>query len=218
MVTNESRRRRIDGPTDPPPNRGSPFWLALRVAAVTLVGALLALLIWRVANAGEGGRLVNDVRKHKKPTAPDFRLKVLWEHGETWSASARAALEDEHVSLSELRGVAVIVNFWASWCVPCRHEAPRLVASARAHRGQVAFLGLDVKDFSSDARRFLREFDVNYVSVRDGGSRTYDSYGLTGLPETYFLDRRGRIVVHVVGEISRTQLENGIETAIGSAS
>lgn len=205
----------METPTDPPPKRGSRFGLALRVAAVSLVGALLALLVWRVVNTGQGGRLVNAVREHKKPIAPDFRLKVLWKHVETWDAPARAALSDDRVALSELRGTPVVLNFWASWCIPCRHEAPRLVASAIAHRGQVVFLGLDVKDFSTDARKFLREFHVNYVSVRDGGSRTYDDYGLTGLPETYFLDSRGRIVAHVIGEISRAQLESGIETAIG---
>jgi cytochrome c biogenesis protein CcmG/thiol:disulfide interchange protein DsbE len=206
----------MDTPTDPPPKRGSRFGLALGVAAVSLVGALLALLVWRVVNAGEGGRLVSAVREHKKPIAPDFRLKVIWKHVETWDAPARAALSDDRVALSELRGRPVVLNFWASWCVPCRYEAPRLVASALAHRGQVVFLGLDVKDFSSDARKFLGEFHVNYVSVRDGGSRTYDNYGLTGLPETYFLDDRGRIVEHVLGEISRAQLESGIETAMES--
>src|SRR5204863_309752 len=82
----------------------------------------------------------------------------------------------------------VVLNFWASWCIPCAHEAPRLVASAKEHEGRVLFLGVDVKDFSSDARKFLRRFHVNYVSVRDGGSDTYDAYGLTGLPESYFLD------------------------------
>ena len=68
----------------------------------------------------------------------------------------------------------------------------------------------------SDARSFLRHFHVNYVSVRDGGSGTYDDYGLTGLPETYFLDSRGRIVGHIVGEISRSELEGGIANAIRS--
>jgi cytochrome c biogenesis protein CcmG, thiol:disulfide interchange protein DsbE len=87
-------------------------------------------------------------------------------------------------------------------------------SSRVAHRRRVVFLGLDVKDFSSDARSFLKHFNVNYVSVRDGGGGTYDDYGLTGLPETYFLDRRGRIVAHVLGEISRAALEAGVETAI----
>jgi cytochrome c biogenesis protein CcmG, thiol:disulfide interchange protein DsbE len=205
----------VETPASPPPRRRSRIGLMLQLAAVTLVAALLALLVWRVVNVGQGGRLVNAVQAHKKPPAPDFRLKVLWAHDETWGASARAALRDGVVSLSELRGQPVVLNFWASWCTPCRHEAPRLTASANAHRGEVVFLGLDVKDFSSDARSFLRHFHVNYVSVRDGGGGLYDAYGLTGLPETYFLDGRGRIVGHVVGEISRTSLEAEIDNVSG---
>ena len=122
----------------------------------------------------------------------------------------------EHVELRSLRGRPVVLNFWASWCIPCAHEAPRLVAAAKEHEGRVLFLGLDVKDFSSDARKFLRRFRVNYVSVRDGGSGTYDAYGLTGLPESYFLDASGRIVAHKIGEISRAELEDGIAQALGA--
>jgi cytochrome c biogenesis protein CcmG, thiol:disulfide interchange protein DsbE len=206
----------METPASPPPRRRSRMGLVLQLAALTLVAALLALLVWRVVNVGQGGRLVNAVRAHKKPLAPDFRLKVLWAHDETWGEPARAALRDGRISLSELRGQPVVLNFWASWCIPCRHEAPRLIASANAHRGAVVFLGLDVKDFSSDARSFLGDFQVNYVSVRDGGGGLYDDYGLTGLPETYFLDKRGRIVAHVVGEISRSSLEAGIVTATRS--
>jgi cytochrome c biogenesis protein CcmG, thiol:disulfide interchange protein DsbE len=208
----------METPASPPPRRRSRIGLVLQLAAVTLVAALLALLVWRVVNVGQGGRLVGAVRAHKKPLAPDFRLKVLWAHDETWSAATRAALRDGVVSLSELRGHPVVLNFWASWCIPCRHEAPRLTASANEHRGVVAFLGLDVKDFSSDARSFLRHFHVNYVSVRDGGGGSYDDYGLTGLPETYFVDASGRIVDHVVGEIWRAQLEAGIHESKGIGS
>ena len=206
----------MDAPSSPAPQRRSRLGLLFRVLSLTLVAGLLALLVWRLVNVGQGGRLVNAVREHKKPLAPAIRLKVLWPHTETWDTSALAAVADGRVDLSMLRGQPVVLNFWASWCIPCRHEAPRLVASAEAHRGQLVFLGLDVKDFPSDARSFLRHFHVNYVSVRDGGSGTYDDYGLTGLPETYFLDRRGRIVGHVIGEISRSELEGGISSAIRS--
>jgi cytochrome c biogenesis protein CcmG, thiol:disulfide interchange protein DsbE len=119
------------------------------------------------------------------------------------------------VSPSELRGRPVVINFWASWCVPCRHEAPRFTASARAHAGRVSFLGIDVQDLSSDARRFLRRYRIDYVSVRDGGGSTYSDYGLTGVPETYWVDARGRIVSHYAGEVSRCQLEHGIAAASG---
>ncbi len=140
------------------------------------MGGLLALLVWRVVNAGQGGRLVNAVREHKKPTAPDFLLGVLWPHTGTWPRSTRDLVTSK-IERRSLRGRPVVLNFWASWCIPCAHEAPRLVASARAHKRRVLFLGVDVKDFSSDARKFLRRFQVNYVSVRDGGSNTMTRTG-----------------------------------------
>ena len=206
----------METPSSPPPEHRSLLSLVLRLAALTLVGGLLALLVWRVVNAGRGGRLVNAVREHKKPIAPDFRLGVLWPHTETWPRSTRDLVTSE-VALRALRGRPVVLNFWASWCIPCAHEAPRLVASAKVHESRVLFLGVDVKDFSSDARKFLRRFHVNYVSVRDGGSDTYDVYGLTGLPESYFLDASGRIVAHKIGEISANELEAGIRQALGEA-
>ena len=198
-------------PSSPRPENRSLLGLVLRLAALTLVGGLLALLVWRVVNASQGGRLVNE---HKKSIAPDFRLGVLWPHIETWPASTRDLVRSK-VELRSLRGLPVVLNFWASWCIPCVHEAPRLVASAKQREGQLLFLGVDVNDFSSDARKFLRRFHVNYVSVRDGGSDTYDAYGLTGLPESYFLDASGRIVAHKIGEISTAELEDGITQGLG---
>lgn len=205
-------------PSDPQrqSHERSPLSWALMTGSLALVFGLLGLLVYRVAQGNPGKGLVASIRDKKKPMAPDFRLKVLWSRDETWPASARASLADGRVSLLELREWPVVLNFWASWCVPCGREAPRLNASAKAHQGEVVFLGLDLKDFSGDARKFLRKYKVNYVSVRDGGSRSYTEYGLTGLPETYFLDRRGRIVAHKIGEISRAQLESGINRALGS--
>ncbi len=205
----------METPSNPPPAHRSLLALVLRLGAVTLVAGLLALLVWRVVNAGQGGRLVKAVRAHKEPIAPDFRLGVLWPHTETWPASTRNLVTSK-VELRSLRGRPVVLNFWASWCIPCAHEAPRLVSSAKTHEGQVLFLGVDVKDFSGDARKFVRRFHINYVSVRDGGSDTYDEYGLTGLPESYFLGASGRIVAHKIGEISTAELEDGIAQALGA--
>jgi cytochrome c biogenesis protein CcmG, thiol:disulfide interchange protein DsbE len=207
-------------PNDPQPKpyRRSPLGWALMTGSLALVFGLLGLLVYKVAQGNPGKGLLAAVQAGKKPVAPQFDLKVLWPHEETWGTSARRALMDSRVSLSELRGKPIVLNFWASWCVPCGREAPRLAASASAHRGEVVFLALDVKDYSGDARKFLRKYKVNYVSVRDGGSSSYNDYGLTGLPETYFLDGRGRIVVHVLGEISRAQLERGIQIALRSRS
>jgi thiol-disulfide isomerase/thioredoxin len=150
----------METPSSPPPEHRSLLSLVLRLAALTLVGGLLGLLVWRVVNAGQGGRLVNAVREHKKPIAADFRLGVLWPHTETWPASTRDLVTSE-VALRSLRGRPVVLNFWASWCIPCAHEAPRLVAAAKVHESRVLFMGVDVKDFSSDARKFLRRFHVN---------------------------------------------------------
>ena len=211
-------------PTPPPPEpeeqprqrRSGPLLRMLQVLALAVVAGLLTLLVWRVVHAGAGGRLVADVRSGKKPAAPQFTLPVLWARAETWPKGARRALADSQLSLRELRGTPVVINVWASWCIPCKHEAPLLAVSARAHAGKVAFLGIDVQDFSGDARKFLKRFDTPYVSVHAGGGKSgvYEDYGLTGVPETYWLDARGRIVAHYPGEISREQLENGIREVI----
>ena len=205
-------------PADPQTesHRRSPLGWALMTASLTLAFGLLGLFVYKVAQGNPGKGLVAAISHNKKPLAPDFRLKVLWPHAETWPGPARPSPADGYVSLSELRGSPIVLNFWASWCIPCGHEAPRLAASAEAHRAKVIFLGLDIKDYSSDARKFLRRYHVNYVSLRDGGSHSYDAYGLTGLPETYFLDGGGRIVAHRTGEITRDQLESGINQALES--
>ena len=188
--------------------------LLLQAGAVSIVALLLGLLALRTLAKQAGPHLVSEVKAGNTPLAPDFDLSVLWPHAETWPAKLRGALADDRVSLSELRGYPVVMNFWASWCVPCKAEAPRLVASAQRHAGEVVFLGVDVQDLKGDARSFLERYKTNYVSVRDGGSSTYANYGLTGLPETYYLDARGRVVDHAVGEISPEELEAGIASAI----
>jgi cytochrome c biogenesis protein CcmG, thiol:disulfide interchange protein DsbE len=201
------------------PGRGRPLWFrSLQGLALALVAGLPALLAWRLVDEGRGGKLVSAVAAERKPTAPAFVLPVLWKHGETWPESVRDALADARISLAELSGRPAVINFWASWCVPCKAEAPRLAGAARAYAGKVLFLGIDVQDFKSDARRFLTKYGVNYPSVRDGGDSTYSAYGLTGLPETYYLDGRGRIVAHDIGEVSRQELEAGLAKLRGARS
>ena len=199
----------------PRPARTNPLLRALQVVALAAVAGLLALLVWRVLDAGRGAHLVSDVRAGKKPPAPAFTLPVLWARTETWPKDARRALGDGQLALLELRGHPVVINFWASWCVPCAKEAPLLRASARAHEGRVVFLGIDINDFKSDARHFLRRHKVNFVSVRDGSGSTQERYGLTGVPETYYLNAGGRIVAHSPGEVSRAELEQSVVQAIG---
>lgn len=199
-------------------HQGSRAMRLLQAATLIAVAGLFALLVVRLLHTGRGAQLVSEIRSGKNPSAPSFTLPVLWAHGETWPEAARPALTDAQIALRELRGHPVVINFWASWCVPCAKEAPLLRASARAHRGQVAFLGIDINDFSGDARRFLRRYKVNFVSLRDGAGSLQSKYGLTGLPETYYVNAAGRIVAHNPGQLTRDDLTKGLSQAIGRGS
>jgi cytochrome c biogenesis protein CcmG/thiol:disulfide interchange protein DsbE len=164
-----------------------------RIAACAGVAALAVVLVVRLvgqrATAATGA------------VAPSFRLPVL--------APARM----RSLSLERLRGRPVVVNFWASWCDPCRREAPLLAAAARADRGRVAFVGVNVHDFRSSARAFLRRHPFPYVAVASSGDRLVSAYGLTNLPETFYVDASGRIVARTVGQLSRAALRRGIAAA-----
>ncbi len=115
------------------------------------------------------------------------------------------------VRLSEQRGRLVLVNFWASWCVPCREEARTLETTWRAYRDRgVVLVGANLWDKESDARAFLQEFDVTYPNgpAPDGLSI---EYGLTGIPETYFINRDGQLVRHWIGPLTERQIGSLIE-------
>lgn len=167
--------------------------LGAQALAVALVAGLLALLIWKVAQGSQ------NKAKLGKP-APDFTLGRLDRAGS--------------LQLSSLRGKVVVLNFWASWCQPCKLEAPDLAASAKKWSGRVVVLGVDVNDPSGDARGFMRKYGITYPIVHDNKNVTSPKYGLTGLPETFFLDRRGRIVSHVISGIKAADLQRGVEEAL----
>src|SRR5437867_1656863 len=176
-----------------------------RAVGIAVVLALLGLLVWDVSHSGAGTSFTERIRQGKKPPAPGFALPVLWDHRETWPSALYRQLDDGRVALRDLRGYPVVVNFWASWCVPCKKEAPAFDLASRRYAGRVVFLGLDIQDFKGGARRFLRRYQVHYVSLRDGSGSTYAAYGLTGVPEPYFLDRDGRTIEHAVGGDSERQ-------------
>ncbi len=136
------------------------------------------------------------------------RSRPVSDPGAAWQ---RAAADGE-VSLDELRGTPLVVNFWASWCDPCRAEAKVLERACEAQDG-VLFLGLDAQDAREDARDFIAQFGLTFPHVRDAGNDTQRAWGVTGLPETYFIGADGRVVGHVIGTVDDAQLRDGIEAA-----
>jgi len=191
----------------------NPLFRLLQLVALAAVLGLLALLVWRFFAANRGAELVGAIRAGKRPVAPAFTLPIIWTNSPTWPQPLETLLTQRTLALHRLRGQPVVLNFWASWCIPCKQEAPRLNAAAHAHAGTVVFLGIDVQDLTSDAHAFLRRHKVTYASLRDNAGATYDGYGLTGVPETYWIDARGRIVAHFSGPVSSAQLDDGIRQA-----
>jgi thiol-disulfide isomerase/thioredoxin len=102
-------------------------------------------------------------------------------------------------TLAALRGRPAIVNFWASWCGPCRKEAPQIARLAGALHGRAQLVGVDYSDAASGARSFIRAHHWTFPNLRDGSGRTGERYGLSGLPTTFVLDRDGAIVKRFVG-------------------
>lgn len=185
-----------------------------RTLALVAVVGLLGLFLWATVVSGRGRSLVAAVAAGETPVAPAFGLEAIWPEDGGWPVELAGALADGELSVEELRGRAVVLNFWASWCLPCRDEAPLLEASWRRYGDRVVFVGINVRDLRSDAVAFLRELGVPYVSVRDRSDDAYDAYGLTGVPETYYLDAAGRIVAHTPGAVTAETLEFGIARAL----
>jgi cytochrome c biogenesis protein CcmG/thiol:disulfide interchange protein DsbE len=175
--------------------------LGAQALAVALVLGLLALLLWKVTHQNGGGAAAAIAHGKKKP-APDFTLSRLDRPGT--------------LTLSSLRGKAIVLNFWASWCYGCKQEA-RVLEQAWTRWGKrVVVLGVDVNDFGGDARAFMRTHGITYPVVHDNGNVTSPKYGFAFLPETFFVDRRGRVVGHVPGQVSSEDLRLGIEEALRS--
>ncbi len=169
--------------------------LGAQILAVGLVALLLALLVWKLAS-GSGAKAAPG-----KP-APNFTLNRIDKPGK--------------LQLASLRGKVVVLNFWASWCYPCKQEAPTLAAAAKQYAGRVVVLGVDVNDFAGDARKFARRYGLDYPIVHDNHNVTSPTYGLTGLPETFFIDRSGKVVVHVAGQVNATDVQDGVQRALKS--
>jgi cytochrome c biogenesis protein CcmG, thiol:disulfide interchange protein DsbE len=174
--------------------------LAAQVLALLLVAGLLVLLGWKVSHQ-ESGKLLSDVSKGSKPEAPSFRLSRLDTSG--------------HLELASLRDKVVLINFWATWCDPCKRELPRLQRAWQQYRGRdVVFVGVDAQDFDDGARKAIRKYGMTYPVVYDGSGKVLGRYGGLPLPKTFVIDRRGRIVDYHYGELSDGDIERLLKGAL----
>ncbi len=177
--------------------------LGAQVVTVAVVAALLGLLAWKLAQ-GES-EVTSALKRGGTPQAPSWTLERLNGEGE--------------LSFESLRGKTVVLNFWASWCGPCRDEMPLLQAGSKRWQGKdVVFVGIDAKDVRGDARKFLARYRVTYQNVYDGKGSMIGRYGVTGYPETYFIDRTGKVRYRIAGPVREAaDIDDGIERALAPA-
>jgi cytochrome c biogenesis protein CcmG/thiol:disulfide interchange protein DsbE len=120
-------------------------------------------------------------------------------------------LAGKPLSLSGLRGHPVVLNFWASWCPPCKDEQPSMAAAWQYYQPQgVRFVGVEFRDTAPDLRAFLRRYGGGWPTLQDPGQQTAINYGVAGPPETFFIDRRGIVRYKVVGALSSAVLAQQI--------
>lgn len=170
-------------------------WLLLSVLAAVL--ALLALLLYGLRNnpSIETGGVVPLNRP-----APDFAVETVG---------------GQQVRLSELRGKVVVLNIWASWCLPCQEESVAINQSfARFGGPDVVFVGLAYNDDDEQVRKFVRKYQVPYGVALDPEGRIFIDYGATGVPETFLIDREGRLTQKWIGPITAPRLNALIEPLV----
>ncbi|HEX9381616.1 MAG TPA: TlpA disulfide reductase family protein [Gaiellaceae bacterium] len=160
--------------------------LTVQALAVALVVSLLALLIWRVARDSTQG-VSQALKEGKHPAAPTFELERLDGRG--------------RIDLAALRGKKpIVLDFWASWCVPCIRESKRLESARKRYGDRIAVVGVDTKDFSDDARRWQRKHGITYPSVHDGNGKVLSKWGGLPIPRMFFVARSGKVVGELIVE------------------
>lgn len=180
--------------------------LAWAVAVLTL-GAIAAVVFFGLRGIPTGRRPApSPAPPQTFRPAPDFRLRTF---------------DQQPLALSDFRGKVVVLNFWASWCTPCKQEMPNLEKAWNKFKDRGAVvLGIDVLDDAEDAKAFLKALQITYPNVFDPGNARMNAYQVTALPTTIFIDRRqrirGRFVGGYVGADGYARLRREIEDLLAS--
>lgn len=180
---------------------GRPSRRMLIGLAITSVvsGALVLLLLARLISAGNAAGST-PLSPLVGKNAPDFTVT-------TWNGTSA-----QQVRLADLKGKPVVVSFWASWCDPCREETPVLQAAWQKYQGSgVMFVGVAMRDKQSDGTAFLKQYGVTYPSGPDVTGQITVDYGVTGPPETVFIDRHGVVTSKTIGAIDDGSLDRAIQ-------
>lgn len=169
-------------------------WLNIGVWAIII--GLLAVLGWGLVNS-------TATRPEAGQTAPTFPMQFF--NGYHWEEQANA-------DLSDMQGNVVVLNFWASWCVECRVEADLLEQAWQQYKDKgVVFVGIAYVDSEPKSLIYLQEFKITYPNAPDLRSMASDSYEITGVPETFFIDKQGQVANVVIGPVSASVLFAQIE-------
>jgi len=168
------------------------------LAAWIAIFALLALLAFGLLRNQEGPVTIGE-------TAPNFTLTTF---------------NGEQISLEDLKGKVVVLNFWASWCKPCEEEAAELETAWRIYQpgGEVVFLGVDYVDTETEAMAYLEKFDVTYPNGPDLRTQISQAFRIRGVPETYILDKDGKLAAFKISPfLSLAEIQGMIEPLLESS-
>lgn len=171
------------------------------VAGLALVGTFVTLLLRSSGDATAPrlrGQRLTLVTVARRKSLPDLTGPALDPPPPT-------------LRLGALAGKPAFIDVWASWCVPCRAEAPVLARLWRQYRGRVQFLGIDVEDTRGDARAFVRRYRLGYPNIFDSKAALAGKLGFFGLPTAYLIDGQGRIAAKLVGKQQEATLRSGLD-------
>jgi cytochrome c biogenesis protein CcmG/thiol:disulfide interchange protein DsbE len=178
----------------PAPARRIPWG---QIAIFALVLGLLALVAFQMRR--NGPLAAGPVGAGEK--APPFEITTF---------------DGQTLKLADLRGQVVVVNFWASWCIPCEQEAAELENTWRRYKDKgVVFIGVDYVDTETAAKAFMQRFDITYPNGPDLGTRISQAYRIKGVPETYVVDKTGRLASVKIGPFQQGEMAGVIEPLLG---